>query len=67
MFTLTPRAVSSSMAGIPASVAGTLIIAFGRSMRPHSMIAWSIVAWVSSARSGVHSNEMKPSRPSLSS
>ena len=28
--TLTPRAVSSSIAGTPASVAGTLIITFGR-------------------------------------
>ena len=42
--TLTPRAVSSSIAGTPASVAGTLIITLGRSRRPHSSSACSIVA-----------------------
>ena len=41
--TLTPRAVSSSIAGIPASVAGTLIITLGRARRPHSSSACSIV------------------------
>ena len=34
--TLTPRAVSSSIAGIPAAVAGTLIITLGRASRPQS-------------------------------
>ena len=52
------------MAGIPASVAGTLIITLGRASRCQSASACSIVAWVSSARSGVHSNETNPSRPS---
>ena len=35
--TLTPRAVSSSIAGIPASVAGTLIITLGRARRLQSV------------------------------
>ena len=61
--TLTPRAVSSSIAGIPASVAGTLIITLGRAKRFYNPIACSIVPSVSSARSGVHSKETKPSRP----
>src|SRR4051812_39220428 len=66
-FTFTPRAVSSSMAGSPASVAGTLIITLGRSSRPHRSSACAIVPSVSSARSGVHSNDTKPSPPSVSS
>ena len=65
--TLTPRAVSSSIAGMPAAVAGTLIITLGRARRSQSSSACSMVAAVSSARSGVHSNEMKPSRPPLAS
>ena len=61
--TLTPRAVSSSIAGIPAAVAGHLDHHVGsREPLPESS-ACSIVAAVSSARSGVHSKETKPSRP----
>ena len=44
MLTLTPRAVSSSIAGIPAAVAGTLIITLGRASRLHRSSACSIVA-----------------------
>jgi hypothetical protein len=65
--TLMPRRVSSSIAGSPAGVPGTLIITLGWSSRCHSSVAWVIVASLSSARSGVHSNEMKPSRPPLPS
>src|SRR4051812_2888064 len=36
-----PSAVSSSIAGIPAAVAGTLIITLGRSMRDHRSTACS--------------------------
>jgi hypothetical protein len=44
--------------GSPAAVPGTLIITFGRSRRGHSSVACAIVASVSSATSGVHSNGM---------
>ena len=67
MLTFTPRAVSSSIAGIPASVAGTLIITLGRASRDHSVVACSIVPAVSLARSGVHSTDTKPSGPPLAS
>ena len=62
MLMLTPRRVSSSIAGNPASVPGTLIITFGRSSRGHRSRACAIVASVSSARSGVHSNDISPSQ-----
>jgi len=67
MLTFTPRRVSSSIAGRPAAVPGTLIITFGWASRCHRSVAWAIVACVSSARSGVHSNEMNPSVPRLCS
>ena len=66
-FTLIPRAVSSSIAGTPACVAGTLIITFGRASRSQSSTACATVPAVSSARSGVHSKETNPSRPPLAS
>ena len=65
MLMFTPRRVSSSIAGSPAAVPGTLIITFGWASRCHRVMACAIVASVSSARSGVHSNEMNPSRPAL--
>ena len=67
MLMFTPRRVSSSIAGSPAAVPGTLIITFGWASRCHKLVAWSMVAPVSSARSGVHSNEMNPSSPWLCS
>jgi hypothetical protein len=63
----TPRRVSSSIAGSLAAVPGTLIITFGWASRCHRLIAWAIVAPVTSARSGVHSNEMNPPLPPMSS
>ena len=45
--TLIPRAVSSSIAGTPASVAGTLIITFGRASRSQSSTACATVPAVS--------------------
>src|SRR4029453_13771809 len=47
--TLTPRAVSSSIAPTPAAVAGTLMSTFGWPSRSQSSNACSTVAWVSSA------------------
>ena len=67
MLMFTPRRVSSSIAGSPAAVPGTLIITFGWASRCHKLVAWSMVASVLSARSGVHSNEMNPSSPWLCS
>ena len=52
MLTFTPRRVSSSIAGSPAAVPGTLIITFGWPSRCHRSVAWAMVASVSSARSG---------------
>jgi hypothetical protein len=48
-------------------VAGTLIIVLPRLSRFHSSLACSMVPSVSFARSGVHSKEAKPWRPSLAS
>src|SRR3954453_964869 len=53
------------MARTPAWVAGTLTRTLSRSRRRHRSSAWTIVPSASSARSGVHSNEMKPSPPSV--
>ena len=58
-----PSAMSRSMAGMPAGVAGTLIIRLGRSTLPQRSLAAAIVASVSSARSGATSRLMKPSPP----
>ena len=51
----------------PAAVAGTLIRTFGRSRRRQRSSACSTVASASSATSGVHSKEMKPSPPPVRS
>jgi hypothetical protein len=47
-----PRAVISSIAGTPASVAGTLTSRFGRAIASWKCVACVIVASVSSARVG---------------
>ena len=62
-----PSYVISSIAGKPSSVPGILIMRFGRSTRSQYSRACSIVRWVSKARSGSTSKEMKPSWPSVSS
>src|SRR5687767_13393764 len=58
--TLTPRRVSSSIAGSPASVPGTLIITLGKGRRCHRSVACSIVSAVSSAQAGVPPNKTNP-------
>jgi hypothetical protein len=66
MLTLTPSAVSVSIAGIPAGVAGTLIITFGRPTSFFSRRASAIVPAVSFARCGETSRLTKPSAPPVS-
>ena len=44
MLMFTPRRVSSSIAGSPAAVPGTLIITFGWASRCHKLVAWAMVA-----------------------
>ena len=65
--TLTPADSTSVIAGIPAGVAGILIITLGRPSRCHSSSACAIVASVSCARFGETSTDTKPSAPSSSS
>ena len=62
-----PAAIASSIAGMPSSVAGILIITLGRSTRSHSSWAWRRVASVSKATPGSTSSETKPSAPPASS
>src|SRR5271157_5944905 len=62
-----PEAISSSIAGSPAAVPGTLIITFGRFSRENSFLASSMVALVSLANSGETSRLTNPSPPSLAS
>ncbi len=65
MFTLTPRAVSARIAGMPSCVAGTLTITLSRSIALHSRSASAIVPSVSWARAGDTSIETNPSRRSV--
>ena len=67
MFTFTPAAVSSSTAGTPSAVPGTLIIAFGRSMRAKSSLAFATDAFVSCAIAASSSNDTNPRAPFESS
>jgi hypothetical protein len=65
--TLIPSAMTASIAGMPASVAGILTKMFGRSRRFQSSRARAMVASVSLARLGSTSMLAKPSAPSESS
>jgi len=56
--TLMPSLMSCSMAGMPAGVAGILIIRLGLSISFHSLRACSMLPWVSLASSGQTSMEM---------
>ncbi len=58
-----PAAIASVIAGSPASVAGILIIRFGRSTAHHSALASATVVAVSWARRGSTSSETRPSTP----
>ena len=58
---LIPREISSSMAGAPSGVPGTLIIRFGESARLKSESPCWMVVSVSLARSGETSSEQQPS------
>ena len=62
--TLTPSAISSSIAGMPAGVAGTLIITFGSASAFQRRRASATVAAVSSASEAGTSKLTKPSAPS---
>ena len=64
-FTLIPAAISAVIAGRPSTVAGTLIITFGRSMIAHNSLPAAIVPWVSRARRGSTSILTRPSKPLL--
>ena len=60
---LIPCAVSSSTAGAPSTVPGTLSITFGRANRCHSSFTSAMVPAVSWARPGEASRLTKPSPP----
>lgn len=60
---LIPDAISVRIAGMPAGVAGTLIIRFGRPTAAWSRFASATVPAVSCASFGDTSSEMNPSRP----
>lgn len=64
---LTPSRVSCRIAGMPAGVAGTLIITLERASRAQNRRASAIVPAVSSARCGEISRLTNPSCPSVSS
>ena len=61
-----PLAINSVIAGRPASVAGTLIIKFGRFTKLHRAFPSFIVAWVSWAKRGSTSILTRPSTPLVS-
>ena len=65
--TLMPAAVAAVIDGRPASVAGILIITFGRSTSHHSALASAVVLSVSWAIRGSTSIDTRPSSPSVAS
>src|SRR5487761_1379955 len=65
--TLTPDAISSSMAGTPSGVAGTLTIRLGRPTRRQYSLAVSTLPAVSWERGGGSSGLTKPSPPPVRS
>ena len=67
MLTLTPSAMSCSIAGTPSSVPGTLIITLGRSMVVKRRLASATERSVSVARYGGNSSETNPSPPPAAS
>ena len=62
-FTLIPAATKAVMAGSPSTVAGTLIIKFGRSIIDQSSLPAAIVPSVSWAKRGSTSILTRPSIP----
>jgi len=63
MLMLMPLKIDSSIAGIPAGVAGIFTITFGRRSFSNSLFASAIVPFVSFASVGLTSMLMKPSSP----
>ena len=61
--TLMPWAVAAVIEGRPSTVAGILIMTFGRSTSHHSAEASAVVFSVSWARRGSTSSETRPSWP----